>query len=309
MVQSVQGSFTESKHNLKQVGVTEKNARIMKAIAAPCKYVETNQYTMENALTGQNNWSSTYFGDQITLRKVGAEALKVLGQPQVGSIYADAPGRFLLESIHATYTFINRTNTPSILKVYFVRPKFDIGDSNTYVSPAGTTYTWSGPVGAIQMGVAASAGNTTSANNYVTPGIEPRDSSIFTDYFAVNDSIEVLLGAGGIHTLQVKRPYNRVCGGEHYGNTALNYYRQFSEILVFKALGTPGVINDQPTAVTTMPTKLAWTETVTYHYTAVNNSLAVMDDINSLSQDTLTNLGGMTFVDVANGAGSVAGKI
>ena len=310
IVQQIQGSFTESKHILRGNVKSHKNTRIMKAIAASNDYIETNQYTLENLVSGENAWSSTYFGDQESLARVGSQALSIAGQDSVGqpANLQQAPSRFLLEHVQAKYQFINRTNTPVSIDVYFLRPKFDTADLMTYVSPYGVTYSWSGPQGAVQVGVAASAGNTSASPvNYFTPGIEPKDSSIFREYFVTHDHITLQLSVGGIHTLDVGRTYNQVCGAEHYSNSTLNYLRDFSEILLFKAVGCPVVDSIGLENVTTAPVKIAWTETVKYQYTVVNNSVHALLDINALPQAPLTT-NPLTTMNAAQGAAEAVGK-
>jgi len=278
------GSQTVCKHVVNFKG--DSRARVLKQVAVP-SYQLVNGIGNVASLSGGQGFSMQTIGTQAQLSNLGQYLTDRNGLTSNGGV-----GRFLLESIKSSQTFVNRSTLPCKLRLFLVSPKRDTWfppsnnpvDTMVYTTPGGSPYSWGGePISAIREGVNAeygtAAGTVTTMN---TAGTKPTDSRLFTSYYKIIHEQEVLLAQGGSHTYEIVLNFDRVLDASQYSNTPLTALRGVTHYVVVQVEGLMAI--DSTGSIQTLaPANVAWEYEHTYKATTCLNAQTNFNVINNLA--------------------------
>lgn len=259
---------------LLNAGRPDTRAKIMKAVGTTCNYITNGKGAITTeGINGRQAWD-----DSVMANTDDMNAISVQLAGRSGVLSAKPPARFLLENIKHRVQFTNASQANVKLAIYHCTARRDIYGTNTYTSPNGTTYGWSGYslANVVQQGVAAAvSGPTSGSSSHFIPGVLPYESQIFNQYFKVHKESEIMLAIGGTHTLETNKRVDRVLDATHYANSEKVAMLGITEYLLFRIEGQAG-LTDVGGVVTVTPSQVIYTETWDYSFCQLESAVKFM---------------------------------
>lgn len=303
------GQQTDNKvsHTL---GRPDSRARIMKAVSPICHYINTGKGVVTTQGTnGRQAWGYAMLSSVEDLNEIG-DRLAFQNLPGVPTGTEVPPAQYLLSKLEHKIKFSNTSQANCRLSIIHCRAKRDMYNTMDYKAVNTAVYTWSTIVDAVQQGIAAAfGGSTTGSVEYYVPGVDETESPIFNKYFQKLKTTEVFLSTGGTHTLQTNINYDRVLDASVYGGPSLNCVLGVTEFLLFKLEGQTGIYYPDPndpdptTAIVTIAaSQVAYTQNWDYTAVQVMNQRrfgAVADPITAAGTDA-------TVISGSTGSGVLA---
>ena len=305
------GSQTANKCTLYPLARPDTRARYIKAVSTPSTYNRIIKGSISSGTTGLQGITSTQIAPQSDLKLIADSLQNYLATGDSTVALQSAPARFLLENVHNVFDFANRSSAPCTLKIYVVVAKRDTWRTSTnimtYNSPTGASVYWNGfPDDAMRAGIQAqsepfesSAGN----DDWTNPGMTPRQSTIFNNYFRVEKEFEIEMATGGVHQLTLHSLYDKMIDASVYANTPLVGIQGVTRFLLYQAIGAPVAVAGDSADMTTANVNIGVVQTVRYKYTIASAPLAMsfQDDV-ELTQTTFGNT-----VQINPGSGDALG--
>ena len=286
--QQALGSTTENKLSLSMK--PDFRAFVMKAVGTPSNYNKTNTFQITNTQPGLQVYQGFSYANATELQNIATQ----IGL--LNAIQYIAPARFLLENLHMSWDFQNRTSVPQTLHIYVVKPKRD----TWYVNPAtgvpgmvftsinGNVYPWNGdPVSAIQQGYNAQINATSGGGAYLNPSVAPTTVDLFNEYYRIEHHTEVEMAQGGVHRFELNQKYDKVMDGSIYGNSGLTALKGITGWLMFRAVGSPVQDTTAGGITTTCPVSISCIVTKSFRFTQILSAAVGSTDVNSLGGTAL----------------------
>jgi len=288
------GTQTQNTVRMGPITKGDSRARYIKAVSARSTFNKIAQYSLVGGVTGLQAIYTSYIAPQSDLKQMADSLQNLLysGTASTGTA-VNQPARFLLEDVHNVYDFSNRSSAPCTLKLYIISAKRDTWYSAStpmmYTSPNAALVTWNGePDDAFRAGIQAQSDpfqSTPGNNDWLNPGIVPTQSVIFNQYFKIDKEIEIELATGGVHQLDLRCHYDKICDASVYASTPLVGVRGITRFLMATAIGTPVVIDGQTADMTTSAVNIGVILTKKYSFTQSASPVAVaFQDGNELAQ-------------------------
>lgn len=273
-------------------------ARYIKAVSTPSTYNRIIKGSILSGATGLQAITATQIAPQSDLKLIADSLQNYLATGDSTVALQSAPTRFLLENVHNVFDFSNRSSAPCTLKIYVVVAKRDTWRTSSnimvYNSPTGASVYWNGfPDDAMRAGIQAQSEpfETDPANDdWLNPGMMPKQSTIFNNYFRVEKEFEVEMATGGVHQLTLHSLYDKVIDASVYANTPLVGIQGVTRFLLYQAVGTPVVVSGDSTNMTSAEVNIGVIQTCRYKYTIASAPLAMsfQDDV-ELTQTLFAN--------------------